>query len=185
MSSRPATSAYFDQSTSYPASTSDQRPRTSRPRTARPRTGLSTVTGQDPHHVVCAISESRGISPTVGLALVNLDTAEAILCQIADTQTYVRTLHKLNLREPTEVLVVQTALQPAKSKLVSILEEELDQQYCQIVAVERRYFSESDGLDMVHDLAFAEDMEAIKSAIIGNFYAICSFSAVSTFARYA
>lgn len=70
------------------------RPATSRPGTARPRTGLSTL-GVENQEIVCAVSESRGVSPSVGLAFLNLDTGEAVLSQFSDSQTYVRTVHKV------------------------------------------------------------------------------------------
>src|SRR5689334_14924989 len=85
---------------------------TDRPSTARPRTSASTIARVENQYVVCAIAESRGISPTVGLAFVNLDTAEAVLCQICDSQTFVRTVHKLKVYGPSEILVVSTATSP-------------------------------------------------------------------------
>src|SRR3954453_18302320 len=63
----------------------------SRPRTAATTTGL----GED--EVICAISESRGMSPTIGISFVNLSTSEAVLCQFTDTQTYARTCHKIGV----------------------------------------------------------------------------------------
>ncbi len=79
--------------------TTVSRPRTGarsvgRPSTARPRTGVSTP-GVENQEIICAVSESRGISPTVGLAFVNLDTAEAVLSQICDSQTFVNIFESL------------------------------------------------------------------------------------------
>lgn len=71
------------------------RPSTGRPGTARPRTGISTIMGVENQEIICAVSESRGVSPSVGLAFLNLDTGEAVLSQFSDSQTYVRTIHKV------------------------------------------------------------------------------------------
>jgi DNA mismatch repair protein MSH4 len=35
------------------------------------------------------------------------------------------------------------------------------------------------GLDYIQQLAFAEDVEALKTAVSGNYYAVCCFAAVS------
>ena len=168
---------------SYPEyATITSRPRTrkstARPRTARPRTGASTIARVEAQQVVCAIAESRGISPTVGIAFVNLDTGEAVICQICDSQTYIRTVHKLTVYGPSEILVMSTAASP-KSKLFSIIEENLQAINSKLTLLDRRYWAEPAGYECIQSLAFAEDVEAIKIAIAGNYYAICSIAAVS------
>ena len=182
---RPSTS-YASATTSYPSrphdasttprpSTSTSRPTTSRPRTARPRTAASTIGGDQ--QIICAISESRGLSPVVGLAFVNLSTTEAVLCQISDNQTYVKTIHKLSCLEPTEILVMITAAQP-KSKLYSVIEGNLP--HICISPRDRKYWSETTGMDYIQQLSFKQDLEALKVAVEGNYYAICCFAAVGS-----
>jgi DNA mismatch repair protein MSH4 len=151
---------------------------TGRPSTARPRTAASTIARVENQHVVCAVAESRGISPTVGLAFVNLDTAESVLCQICDSQTFVRTVHKLRVYGPSEILIVSTAASP-KSKLFSIIEESLEDIGSKLTLLDRRYWAESTGYEYIQTLAFKEDVEAIRVSIAGNYYAVCCVAAVS------
>jgi len=47
-----------------------------------------------------------------------------------------------------------------------------------IITVDRRYWSETVGLEYIQQLAFMEDVEAIKVAIGGNYFATCCFAAV-------
>jgi DNA mismatch repair protein MSH4 len=47
-----------------------------------------------------------------------------------------------------------------------------------IITVDRRYWSEAAGLEYIRKLAFVEDVEAIKVAIGGNYFATCCFAAV-------
>lgn len=159
---------------------------TARPNTARPGSGRrsragsarSTIGGADSQVIICAISEARGVSPTVGLAFVNISTGEAVLSQICDNQFYARTLNKLMVFEPSEILIVSTSGPPnPKSKMYSIVEENIIG--AKIVTVDRRYWSEGAGLEYIQQLAFVEDVEAIKVAIGGNYYATCCFAAVS------
>ena len=145
----------------------------SKPKTTRPTTSASTVAGDQ--QVICAITESRGISPVVGLAFVNIYTAEASLCQITDDQNYERTLQKLAVFDPTEVLIARTAASP-KSRLLQYLEAYLD---CEIQHIERKHWSEAAGLDYIDQLAFVDEVEAIKVSASGNYFAICCLAAVS------
>ncbi|KAL8973963.1 MAG: hypothetical protein Q9197_001792 [Variospora fuerteventurae] len=174
-------------STSYlEDTTTTPRPGTSlsnngRPRTGRARTVASTMSGKD-QQVICAISESRGISPVVGLAFVNLGTTEAVLCQISDNQTFTRTVHKLVVYRPTEILFMTTAAQP-KSKLFSIVEHNL-QDY-RLTVIDRKYWSETAGLEYIQRLAFKQDVEAIKVSVGGNFYATCCIAAVLKYIELA
>ena len=188
-STKPSTSYSASPSTSYGYyghgdynTTTTSRPGTrkgaGRPSTALPRTGASTIARAESQHVVCAIAESRGISPTVGLAFVNLDTAEAVLCQICDTQSYVSTLHKLQVYGPSEILIVSTAASP-KSKLFSIIEENLEDIGSKLTLLDRRYWAELTGYGYIQSLAFKEDVETIKLSVTGNYYAVCCIAAVS------
>ncbi|KAL9599083.1 MAG: hypothetical protein Q9179_003687 [Wetmoreana sp. 5 TL-2023] len=166
-------------STPYPEDTTTPRPETSlssngRPKTGRPRTAASALAGRD-QQVICAISESRGISPVVGLAFVNLTTTEAVLCQIPDNQTFTRTIHKIVVYEPTEILFMTTAARP-KSKLYSIVEYNVPN--LRITVIDRKYWSETTGLEYIQQLAFRQDVEAIKVSVGGNFYATCCIAAV-------
>lgn len=153
---------------------------TARPSTARPRTGASTIARVERQEVVCAIAESRGISPTVGLSFINIDTGEAVLCQICDSQTYVKTLHKLQVYGPSQILCPATAASP-KSKLFSIIEENLIDLGSKLTLLDRRYWSETSGMEYIQDLAFADDVEAIKLSVTGAYYAVCCIAAVCDF----
>ncbi|KAF2419048.1 DNA mismatch repair protein MutS [Tothia fuscella] len=180
-------------STSYPSNyqyaTTTSRPhtrrstaRSRRPSTGRPRIAASTI-GLQNQQLVCALTESRGISPTVGLAFINLDTGEAALSQISDSQTYVRTINKLRVYAPSQILIPNTAASPP-SKLFCIIEEDLDIINAELIPVDRRYYAETTGLECIHQLAFTEDIEAIKIAIGGNYFAVCCFAAALKFIEF-
>lgn len=163
--------------TSHARRSSTVRPGTARPSTGRRSRAGSNIGVGESQQIICAISEGRGITPTVGLAFVNISTGEAVLSQICDNQFYARTLNKLQVFDPSEILIVSTSGPPnPKSKMYRIVEENI--LGARIVTVDRRYWSEPAGLDYVHQLAFIEDLEAIKVAIEGNYFATCCFSAV-------
>ncbi|KAJ4301075.1 MutS protein msh4 [Kalmusia sp. IMI 367209] len=184
---RPPTSYSTLTGSSYPSctygyddhnTTTTSRPRTlrstARPSTARPRTSASTIARIEAQTVICAVAESRGISPTVGISFVNLDTGEAVLCQICDSQTYVKTIHKLRVYGPSEILIMATAASP-KSKLFSIIEENLDIMDSKMTLLDRKYWAEGAGFDYIKTLALDDDVEAIKLSVSGSFYAVLKY----------
>lgn len=177
-----ASTSYTSATTTYPSypdegsttprpSTSMSRANTSR--RGRPRTAASTTAGDQ--QIICAISESRGLSPIVGLAFVNVSTAEAVLCQISDNPTYAKTHHKLFVFQPTEILFMNTAVQP-ESKLYSIIKANLS--HLRIIVFDRKHWAETTGMDYMHQLSLRQDLEALKVSIEGKYYAICCFAAV-------
>lgn len=173
---------YSVASTSYNyTSSSTPRPTTRRRSASKSRTSnysrsaVSAAGGVNSQRIICAISESRGISPTVGLAFVNISTGEAVLSQICDTQTYVRTMHKLAVFDPSEILIANTAFN-SNSKMLSFIEENVPDIH--ITPLDRKYYAETTGLDYIQQLAFVEDVEAIKIAIGGNYFATCCLAAV-------
>jgi DNA mismatch repair protein MSH4 len=148
----------------------------SRHPTARPTTTATSVASQD---IICAVTESRGVSSTVGLAFVNLVTAEAVLCQICDSQTYVKTIIKIGVFEPSEILFMSTA---KESKLRYIIQENLPDPI--FTFLDRRWWSEKTGHDFVERLSFLEEVDSLKVTLGGNYFAACCFAAVWTLDYY-
>jgi DNA mismatch repair protein MSH4 len=106
-----------------------------------------------------------------------MDTGEAVLCQICDSQTYVKTIHKLRVYGPSEILIMSTSASP-KSKLFSIIEENLEIMDSKMTLLDRKYWAEGAGLDYIKTLALDDDVEAIKLSVSGSYYAVCCIAAV-------
>lgn len=143
---------------------------------SRPRTA-ATSTGYADNQIVCAVTESRGLSPTIGLSFVNLTTSEAVLCQFADTQTYARTCHKVSVFDPSDVLYLSSS---TDTSLVAIIAENLkvEENDIALIEVNRKYWSEGSGHEHLQRLAFPSDLESLKVSAGGNFFAMCCFAAV-------
>ena len=149
----------------------------------RPRTAVSTI-GVESQQVICAVSESRGIAPTVGLAFVNLDTGEAVLSQIPDSQSYVRTLHKLAVFSPSKILILDTAAK-TMSKLFCLIEENLDDLNSNLILLDRRYWAETTGIEFIEQFGFIQDVDSIKMSVHGNYFSVCCFAAAMKFIELA
>ncbi|KAJ5104169.1 hypothetical protein N7532_004698 [Penicillium argentinense] len=142
---------------------------TSRHPTARPTTTATSVVGQD---IICAVSESRGVSSIVGLAFVNLATAEVVLCQICDSQIYEKTVTKIGVFEPNEILFMNTA---RESKLCYILQENLPEPT--FTFMDRKLWSDKTGLEYLDRLAFRDEVDSLKVILISNYFTACCFAA--------
>lgn len=140
-----------------------------RPGTAKPTTATS-VASQD---IVCAVSESRGVSSTVGLAFINLATAEVVLCQFCDSPTYVKAVTKISVFEPTEILFMNTS---TESKLRYIIQENLPDPI--FTFIDRRSWSDKAGHEYLDRLAFPDEADSLKVTLGGNYFAACCFAAV-------
>ncbi|KAJ3517535.1 hypothetical protein NMY22_g13946 [Coprinellus aureogranulatus] len=162
--------------------------RSTRPGTARPQTGMSTVLQEG--NFVIALLEGRGVSREVGLAALNKDTGEVSLVQIADCQTYVKTLHQMHLHYPTTVLVPDTffsasdaAFAPSgkRSSTTSLLVEYIEEEFpdSQIEPVARKYWNDSGGLEFILQLC-VEDSERAGTilAVSNKYYALSAACAL-------
>ncbi|KAH8823418.1 muts domain V-domain-containing protein [Flagelloscypha sp. PMI_526] len=181
-----------DSSTQYIPS----RPSTARPWTAQSRPGTSYSRPQTAQssrregNYVVAVLEGRGVSREVGIAALDRDTGHCVLVQLGDCQTYVRTLHQLQLYNPSLILVPDTFLSasdaalaaPGKnaastSLLVECLREEFP--YSPIEVVGRKYWNDASGLDFVIQLCVEDDERAGTLVSIANkYYALSAVSAL-------
>ncbi|PHH66756.1 hypothetical protein CDD81_5888 [Ophiocordyceps australis] len=154
-----------------------------RPNTAsgrKSRTATSSILGVgEQQNIVCAVAESRSVTPSVGIAFVNVSLGEVVLSQICDNQSYVRTIHKLQIASPSRIVFVSTACPPmGQSVLYALVRELVSEAHCD--SFDRSAWSEHSGLDYIQTLAFPADVGPVKVALQGKYYAICSLAAVST-----
>ncbi|EXA01809.1 MutS protein msh4 [Fusarium oxysporum] len=185
---RPQTS--LSEYSGYDHSGNSTRPNISRPSTVRPGSRPGTASGRKSRNgtassilgfsevqtIVCAVSEARGVSPAVGIAFVNVSLGEAVISQICDNQSYVKTIHKIQLSAPSRIIFMTTACPPNNpSTLFSLIQDLIPE--TQIDAMERSAWSETEGLEYIHNLAFKDDIKPLKVATQGKFYAISSLAA--------
>ncbi|KAH0590086.1 hypothetical protein H2248_000261 [Termitomyces sp. 'cryptogamus'] len=150
----------------------------SRPTTARPMTALSA---KYEGNYVIALLEGRGVAREVGMAALDKDTGKVMLVQLADCQTYVKTLHQMHLHPPCLVLVPDTFLSgcdipsgssskrpSAMSLLVQCIQEEFPGVHLEPVA--RRYWNDSGGLEFILQLCVEDDERAGTVIAVSNKY---------------
>ncbi|KAF9155098.1 MutS protein msh4 [Linnemannia schmuckeri] len=191
---RSETSSSFDtQSNNHKAGSSHSQSNTRRSKQSGAASSKSTG-GKDGQSFVAAVVEGRGAGAEVGMCFCDLKTSEIILCQIADSQTYVRTLQKLNLYEPAEVttevwavreenpepkleiLVPTTAVDPVNSKLVNIIKETMPNST--ITPVARRSFNDTTGLECIKKYIVKEGSASLLLGIPTKYFCLAATAAV-------
>jgi DNA mismatch repair protein MSH4 len=118
----------------------------------------------------------------VGIATVNLSLGEVTLSQICDNQSYVKTIHKLQLASPSRIVFMPSACSPNEPSTLFALVQRLIPE-AEISSHDRSAWSETAGIEFIEHLAPEGDVGPIKVAIQGKYYAVCCFSAVGTFLR--
>ncbi|KAG8914771.1 MutS protein msh4 [Tulasnella sp. 408] len=105
-----------------------------------------------------------------------------ILIQLADCQTYIKTIHHIHLHHPSVIIVPNTfnaggtssssaAVSSNAKKQPSLLLRCLQEEFEDDVAFEtvgRKYFNDSAGMDFVVQLALNDDERAGKFLALGN-----------------
>ena len=96
-----------------------------------------------------------------------------MLCQICDSPTYIKTVTKIGVFEPSEILFMSTAME---SKLRFIIQENLPDPI--FTFLDRRYWSDKAAHEYLDRLAFPDEVDSLNVTLGGNYFAACCFAAV-------
>ncbi|KAK0197948.1 muts domain V-domain-containing protein, partial [Armillaria mellea] len=187
--SRSSTVCPVSHSHCYPPVTGQSRSWTaqSRPATGRPQTAASTR--HDASYVI-ALLEGRGISREVGMAALDKDTGRVMLVQLADCQTYVKTLHQMHLHNPCLILVPDTFLSASDASLLpsgkrarttSLLVEFIHEGFPSVPLepIGRKYWNELSGMQFIDQLCVEDDERAgTLMAVRDKYFALSATSAL-------
>ncbi|XP_022197518.2 mutS protein homolog 4 [Nilaparvata lugens] len=161
------------------------RQRTPKSSSDQQRTPRSAATSEDStHNTILAVTEGRGLARgEVGIAVMDTKRPQLVLCQITDVQTYINTLAKVQIFNPVEILVPSTFAENTQAEsLFSKINDHFPQ--VNLTSVQRRYFSEREGLNLVQRLCL-EDYSTIELIIKNKFYALAALSALITFIEHS
>ncbi|XP_068214215.1 mutS protein homolog 4-like [Palaemon carinicauda] len=153
-----------------------------------PGSGCQRTPGEPRPSSIVAVVEGRGQARgEVGVASVDLRCPQLSLAQFSDTHTYTRTITKLAIFNPLEVIVASTAVPTDFSGrvggrgLVQVIQESLSE--TSVTAVQRRYFNDTRGLAIVKHLASPE-CAYVERHISSKYYCLAAVAALMKYVEH-
>lgn len=149
----------------------------------RSNTSRFTIAETNPG-VLVAVVEGRGSARgEIGLASISLSNPTLVLCQFSDTMTYIRTLTKMAILNPSDVLIPHSGNLGSgdQSKLYQDLTE-----HCvgsKINQIHRKYYNETRGMQMVKHLC-APEYSLVELQLGHKFYALAAAFALLKYMEY-
>lgn len=129
-----------------------------------------------PGRVICVICESTSIPPVVGICFVDIFSTDMTITQLIDSPTYVRTIHKISVFGPTEIIVSNASKNIQGTPLVGILEGNISET-TKLISISQKHFVPVD-----HSKVFMRSLrETEKISLINQLksqhYALCAINA--------
>ncbi|KAL3273960.1 hypothetical protein HHI36_015383 [Cryptolaemus montrouzieri] len=140
----------------------------------------SETTSKEDSRIIVALSEGRGEARCeVGLAAINVSQPRLILCQISDTQSYHNTLRKINIFNPSQILVPMTFVE---SSIQSRFVEKVKDQFPDVnyTYVRRNTYNKASGMEYVQELCIPS-MNSVLLVLQHKYYALTAASALLRF----
>ncbi|CCK71151.1 MutS family protein MSH4 KNAG_0G00950 [Huiozyma naganishii CBS 8797] len=134
--------------------------------------------------ILCTIFEStKDVNSTIGLCILNFSTGELILSEFIDSQIFIRTVHKIQIYEPTEILLPNTSFSPTYSKLATILKLNTPDSV-KISEVTSKYFNKQNGQDAISKYSIDEETKKVNLLhVLDKNFALCALSATVYFVK--
>ncbi|CAI6500683.1 CBM_HP2_G0013760.mRNA.1.CDS.1 [Saccharomyces cerevisiae] len=129
--------------------------------------------------LTCSLSAyemPRDISTRIGLCIINCNTGQMYLSDFMDSQIYIRVVHKLQIYQPTEILIPSSSLAPTVSKLATMIKFNV----AETVKSEegsRKCFNSQDGLAAITKYLMEDTKDLKIEEIIDKTFALCAASA--------
>ncbi|KAF1802621.1 muts domain V-domain-containing protein [Mucor lusitanicus] len=153
----------------------------------RPGTGTTSYrrpttagTNSRPPKRIMAIAEGRGVAAEVGICVFDINSCEIELSQMADSQSFSRTLQSVNLNEPQKILMPPYAETSALSgsSRASKLSVLLQQHYphIPIITLPRKCFNDEKGKQYIVDFCMQEDVAGLLFGVSTKYFCLAAFA---------
>ncbi|GAB6032154.1 MutS protein msh4 [Chamberlinius hualienensis] len=133
--------------------------------------------------IVIALAEGRGHARgEMGLASLDLRNPELTLSQFPDSHTYFKTLNRLHLLQPLEVIVPNTAFDSGSMNVIlKLIKDNFPK--TATVSVQRRYFNETKGLEYIKRLCMPE-CKSTEMIVADKYYALAAAAALLKYVEF-
>uniref|UniRef100_H2YI01 DNA mismatch repair proteins mutS family domain-containing protein n=1 Tax=Ciona savignyi TaxID=51511 RepID=H2YI01_CIOSA len=141
-----------------------------------------TPRSNDPSNIV-TIVEGRGLARgEIGMASIDLKNPVLTLSQFSDSQTYVKTMTKLQILSPIEIVFPSTMCDNGNmAQVFKFVNDNF--QNSNITTVQRHYFNEGNGLDMIKRLVMKENSSVIMD-VTSKYYCLAASAALIKYVEF-
>ncbi|KAI7906727.1 muts domain V-domain-containing protein [Cokeromyces recurvatus] len=138
---------------------------------------------------IMAITEGRGVAIEIGICIFDMNSCEVIICQLADSQTFSRTIQKINLNDPQEILMPtytttvdndDTSAEDS-SKLSQLLKMHFP--FISIHSIPRKCFNDEIGKQYICTYGLQEDIPGLLVGVSTKYYCLAAISGVFYYIR--
>ncbi|XP_070186875.1 mutS protein homolog 4-like [Littorina saxatilis] len=133
--------------------------------------------------VIVAIVEGRGLARgEIGMASIDLKSPVLTMSQFSDTPRYSKTINKLQILKPLEIVLPNTACESGNAtKLFQMISEQF--QNSTISTVQRRYFNETKGLQYINQLCLS-DYRTVEMEVAAKYYCLATAAALLKYVEF-
>lgn len=128
-------------------------------------------------HLILALTEGRGQARgEVGLAAIDVNAPILVISQLSDGVHYTDTLNKIQILNPSKILIPDTMCEQVPlPKLIELLRENF--LTASIIPVQRRHFNDKNGLELISNLCSRRSTNILQ-IISKKYYCLSSASAL-------
>ncbi|XP_064639477.1 mutS protein homolog 4-like [Lineus longissimus] len=129
------------------------------------------------------IVEGRGLARgEIGIASIDLKHPILMLSQFSDSQTYVKVTTKLQILQPLEILMPNTACENGNmTKLFKMVNEQFT--HSNVATVQRKYFNETKGLQYIKQLCLPE-YNTVQMEVASKYYCLATAAALLKYVEF-
>ncbi|KAG0669663.1 MutS protein msh4 [Maudiozyma exigua] len=151
-------------------------------RNASKRTRVGTVQKStevldpQPEKIVCSIYENRNATETkVGICAINFNLGTLTFSEFIDSQIYIRVIHKLQIYNPTDIVLPATSTGLADSKLISVIKYNVPEA-TKITNIPYKLFDDKEGLRNLQKFQIVDGnvTELSNCNFVENSFGLCA-----------
>ncbi|KAJ8319978.1 hypothetical protein KUTeg_001565 [Tegillarca granosa] len=133
--------------------------------------------------IILAIVEGRGLARgEVGMSSIDLKNPELKLSQFSDTQSYVKTVTKLQMLSPLEIIMPNTSCEGGNiTKLFQLICDQF--QATNLSTVQRKYFNETRGLQYLKQLC-VQEYNTVEMEVSSKYYCLAAAAALIKYVEF-
>lgn len=132
--------------------------------------------------LILSLTEGRGQARgEIGLASIDLESPVLILCQLSDGVYYTDAINKIQVLNPSKILVPDTIFETVPlPKIIEIIRENFSN--IMIIPVQRRHFNDKTGLQQISNLCSRKSFNILQ-VIARKYYCLSAASALLTYLK--